>query len=64
MPIMDTVVLSDSIPKTLIKSLFSYYEDPRTQMTVGELYLLLKLVVSKLEEEIEKMGAFDDIQNT
>ena len=52
---MDTVVLSDNVPKSLIGALYNYYEQPENSMTIGELYLLMKLVVSKLEDEIEKM---------
>lgn len=53
---MDTVVLSDNVPKSLINALYRYYEQPKNSMTVGELYLLMKLLVSKLEDEIEKFG--------
>ena len=51
-----TFILSDSVPKTMINALYRYYEQPKNSMTVGELYLLLKLIVSKLEDEIEKIG--------
>ena len=54
---MDTVVLSNNVAKSLITALYHYYEQPNNSMTVGEMYLLLKLVVSKLEDEIEKIDA-------
>ncbi len=52
----DTVVLSDTTPLKMIDSLYRYYEKAGIPMTVGELYLMLKLLVSKLEDEMEKMG--------
>ena len=52
----DTIVLSDSIPLHLINSLYRHYEKSENQMTIGELYLILKLLLSKLEDELEKMG--------
>ena len=52
----DTVVLSDSTPLKMIDALYRYYEKTGVSMTVGELYLILKLLVSKLEDEMEKMG--------
>jgi len=53
---MNTVVFSDNIPNAMIRALYGYYENAKHSMTIGELYLLLKLLVSCLEEEIEKMG--------
>ena len=50
-------VLSDNpLPQTVIKALYQYYEQPQNSMTIGEMYLLLKLLVSKMEDELEKMG--------
>ena len=50
-------MITDSpIPQTVIKALYQYYEQPQNSMTVGEMYLLLKLILSKMEDEFEKMG--------
>ncbi len=52
----ETVITDSPIPQTVIKALYRYYEQPQNSMTVGEMYLLLKLVLSKMEDEFEKMG--------
>ena len=51
-----TMITDSPIPQTVIKALYQYYEQPQNSMTVGEMYLLLKLVLSKMEDEFEKMG--------
>ncbi len=51
-----TVITDNPLPQTVIKALYRYYEQSRNSMTVGEMYLLLKLVLSKMEDEFEKMG--------
>ncbi len=51
-----TVITDNPLPQTVIKALYRYYEQPQNSMTVGEMYLLLKLVLSKMEDEFEKMG--------
>ena len=50
------VITNNPIPQTVIKTLYRYYEQPQDPMTVGEMYLLLKLILSKMEDELEKMG--------
>ena len=50
------VITDNPIPQTVIKTLYRYYEQPKNPMTIGEMYLLLKLVLSKMEDEFEKMG--------
>ena len=50
------VITNNPIPQTVIKTLYRYYEQPQNPMTIGEMYLLLKLVLSKMEDEFEKMG--------
>ncbi len=52
----ETVITDSPIPQTVIKALYRYYEQPQNSMTVGEMYLLLKLILSKMEDEFEKMG--------
>ncbi len=52
----ETVITDNPLPQTVIKALYRYYEQPQNSMTVGEMYLLLKLVLSKMEDEFEKMG--------
>ena len=52
----ETIITDSPIPQTVIKALYRYYEQPQNSMTVGEMYLLLKLVLSKMEDEFEKMG--------
>ena len=52
----ETVITDSPIPQTVIKALYRYYEQPQNSMTVGEMYLLLKLVLSKMKDEFEKMG--------
>ncbi len=52
----ETVITDNPLPQTVIKALYRYYERPQNSMTVGEMYLLLKLVLSKMEDEFEKMG--------
>ena len=52
----ETVITDNSLPQTVIKALYRYYEQPQNSMTVGEMYLLLKLILSKMEDELEKMG--------
>ncbi|MBQ6736154.1 MAG: hypothetical protein IJQ90_01555 [Alphaproteobacteria bacterium] len=39
----------------LINAMYRYYEKPQNNMTVGELYLLLKMIITKLEDEFENM---------
>ena len=51
-----TVITDNPLPQTVIKALYQYYEQPQNSMTVGEMYLLLKLILSKMEDELEKMG--------
>ena len=51
-----TMITDNPIPQTVIKTLYRYYEQPQNSMTVGEMYLLLKLILSKMEDEFEKMG--------
>lgn len=60
---IDTVVLADSIPLAMINALYRYYEDPKHKMTIGEMYLLLKLLISNIENEMESMGLLNDIQS-
>ena len=50
------VITNNPIPQAVIKTLYRYYEQPQNPMTIGEMYLLLKLVLSKMEDEFEKMG--------
>ena len=52
----ETVITDNPLPQTVIKALYRYYEHPQNSMTVGEMYLLLKLILSKMEDEFEKMG--------
>ena len=52
----ETVITDSPIPQSVIKALYRYYEQPQNSMTVGEMYLLLKLILSKMEDELEKMG--------
>ena len=52
----ETIITDSPIPQTVIKALYRYYEQPQNSMTVGEMYLLLKLILSKMEDEFEKMG--------
>lgn len=37
--------------------MYNYYS--KNQMTIGELYMLLKMIVSNLEDELETMGMLD-----
>ena len=39
----------------LINAMYRYYEKPQNNMTIGELYLLLKMIITKLEDEFENM---------
>ena len=55
------ILSKNPIPQTLITAMYRYYEDPKNQMTIGELYLLLKLIVSNLEDELEQNGMLDDV---
>lgn len=57
---MDTIItdVSDGGKEAalaLINAMYRYYEKPQNHMTIGELYLLLKMLVTKLEDEIENM---------
>jgi hypothetical protein len=62
---MFEMVLSDKpLPQVIINTLYNYYEQPNNKMTVGELYLLLKLIVSKLEDELEQMGMLQEVNQT
>ncbi|MBP5485271.1 MAG: hypothetical protein J6Y07_01005 [Alphaproteobacteria bacterium] len=51
-----TVITDKPIPQTVIKALYQYYEQSENPMTVGEMYLLLRLVLSKMSDELEKIG--------
>ncbi len=51
-----TIITDNPLPQTVIKALYQYYQQPQNSMTIGETYLLLKLVISKMEDELEKMG--------
>ncbi len=51
-----TIITDTPLPQTVIKALYQYYQQPQNSMTIGETYLLLKLVISKMEDELEKMG--------
>lgn len=55
------IILSDSVTLHLINALYRYYEKPESKMTIGELYLLLKMIVSKLEDELESKGLLEDV---
>ena len=60
---MDTVFLNNS-PLKMLDALYRYYEKPENSMTIGEFYLILRLLVSRLEMEIEKTGVkIDDIMD-
>ena len=52
----ETVVMSNSVIQSLISALYRYYEMPNHKMTIGELYLLLKLIGSNLENIMDEMG--------
>lgn len=56
---METIITSDdaadSVPLALINAMYRYYEKPQNPMTIGELYLLLKMIIGKLEDEIENL---------
>ena len=39
----------------LINAMYRYYEKPQNNMTIGELYLLLKMIITKLEDEFENI---------
>lgn len=58
----ETILTDKPLPQTLINALYRYYEQQNNQMTVGELYLLLKLIISKLEDELEKIGEMSAVQ--
>ncbi|MBO7559710.1 MAG: hypothetical protein J6T27_00965 [Alphaproteobacteria bacterium] len=51
-----TMITNNSIPQTAIKVLYQYYEQSEEPMSVGEIYLLLRLVLSKMSDQLEKMG--------
>ena len=59
-----TILTQNPLPHTLISAMYKYYQDPKNEMSIGELYLLLKMVVSKLEDELEKMGMLDNVVQT
>ena len=60
---MNTVFLNNS-PLKMLEALYRYYEKPGNSMTIGEFYLILRLLVSRLEMEIEKTGVkIDDIMD-
>lgn len=50
------------LPQTMISAMYQYYQDPKNSLTIGELYLLLKMIVSALEDELEKTGMLDAVQ--
>ena len=52
----ETVITDNPLPQTVIKALYRYYEHPENQMSVGEMYLLLKLILSKIEDGLEQKG--------
>ena len=51
----NTVILGDS-PLMLIDAMYRYYEKSKQPMTIGELYLILKLLISKIEDDMENKG--------
>ena len=51
------IITENPIPHTLITAMYNYYA--KNQMTIGELYMLLKMIVSNLEDELETMGMLD-----
>ncbi len=51
------IITENPIPQTLITAMYNYYA--KNQMTIGELYMLLKMIVSNLEDELETMGMLD-----
>lgn len=51
------IITENPIPQTLISAMYNYYS--KNQMTIGELYMLLKMIVSNLEDELETMGMLD-----
>lgn len=53
------ILTKNPMPQTLITAMYHYYQ--KNDMTVGELYLLLKMIVSNLEDELEKMGMLDSV---
>ena len=55
------IIESDSVTLHLINALYRYYEKPAAKITIGKLYLLLKMIVSKLEEELESKGLLEGI---
>ncbi len=58
------ILTQNSMPQTLINAMYRYYENPKNDMTIGELYLLLKMIVSKLEDELEKMGMLEPVTDS
>ncbi len=60
----ETVVMSEAVAQSLISALYRYYETPNHKMTIGELYLLLKLVLSKLEDEMDEKGLLDGLKTS
>lgn len=58
-------ILTDKpLPQTMIKAMYTYYEQSDNKISVGELYLMLKPIVSKLEEELEEMGMLKEVQQS
>lgn len=60
----ETVVMSEAVAQSLISALYRYYETPNHKMTIGELYLLMKLVLLKLEDEMDNMGLLDGLKTS
>lgn len=57
---MDTIITDvadgdSEAALALINAMYRYYEKPQNTMTVGELYLLLKMIITKLEDEFENL---------
>ena len=53
------ILTNNPMPQTLINAMYNYYE--KNDMTIGELYLLLKMIVSNLEDELEKIGMLESV---
>ena len=56
----DAVLTDKPIPQILINALYRYYEQPQNEMKVGELYLLLKMIFTKLEDDLANKGMLSD----
>ena len=62
--VSETMVMSDAVAQSLISALYQYYETPNHKMKIGELYLLMKLVLLKLEDEMDNMGLLDGLKTS